>query len=38
VGSAGAFLFYGAICFAGAAFVFAAVPETSGKPLEAIDA
>jgi MFS transporter, SP family, xylose:H+ symportor len=38
VGSAGAFLFYGAICFAGAAFVFAAVPETSGKPLEAMDA
>ena len=38
VGSSGAFLFYGAICFAGAGFVFAAVPETSGKPLEAMEA
>jgi sugar porter (SP) family MFS transporter len=38
VGSAGAFLFYGAICFAGAAFVFMFVPETSGKPLEAMEA
>jgi sugar porter (SP) family MFS transporter len=38
VGSAGAFLFYGAICFAGAAFVFTSVPETSGKPLEAMEA
>lgn len=38
VGSAGAFLFYGAICFAGAAFVFKSVPETSGKPLEAMEA
>lgn len=38
VGSAGAFLFYGAICFAGAAFVFMSVPETSGKPLEAMEA
>jgi SP family xylose:H+ symportor-like MFS transporter len=36
VGSAGAFLFYGMICFAGAAFVFTSVPETSGKPLEAM--
>ena len=38
VGSAGAFLFYGAICFAGAAFVFTSVPETRGKPLEAMEA
>ena len=37
IGSAGAFLFYGMICFAGAAFVFTSVPETSGKPLEAME-
>jgi SP family xylose:H+ symportor-like MFS transporter len=38
VGSAGTFLFYSAICFAGAAFVFTYVPETRGKSLEAIEA
>lgn len=38
VGSAGAFLFYGAICFAGAAFIFTSVPETNGKSLEDMEA
>lgn len=38
LGSSGAFLFYGAICFAGVVFVFRCVPETSGKPLETMGA
>ena len=36
IGTSGAFLLYAVICFAGAAFVFAAVPETNGRPLETI--
>jgi len=34
IGTSGAFLLYAVICFAGAAFVFAAVPETNGRPLD----
>jgi SP family xylose:H+ symportor-like MFS transporter len=37
-GSAGAFFTYGAICAAGAAFVFLFVPETKGRTLEEIEA
>lgn len=37
VGASGAFLTYGSICFAGAAFIFLAVPETKGKSLEQIE-
>lgn len=34
IGTSGAFLIYAAICFAGAAFVFTCVSETSGRSLE----
>jgi SP family xylose:H+ symportor-like MFS transporter len=34
LGTAGAFLIYASICFAGAGFVFLAVPETKGRSLE----
>ena len=34
IGTSGAFLIYAGICFAGAGFVFAAVAETKGRPLE----
>lgn len=34
LGTSGAFLIYAGICFAGAAFVFAAVSETRGRSLE----
>lgn len=34
LGTSGAFLIYGGICFAGAIFVFFAVPETKGRSLE----
>ncbi len=37
VGTAGAFWLYGTICVAGFIFVFAAVPETSGKSLEQVE-
>ena len=38
LGSAGAFLTYGAICTAGAVFVYFFVPETKGRTLEQIEA
>jgi len=37
IGTSGAFLIYAAICFTGAAFVFVAVSETSGRSLEDSD-
>lgn len=37
IGTAGTFLTYGTICFLGAVFVFFAVPETKGRPLEQIE-
>lgn len=36
-GTSGAFLIYGAICFAGALFIFAAVAETKGQSLESME-
>jgi MFS transporter, SP family, xylose:H+ symportor len=38
LGSAGAFFTYGAICAAGAVFVYCLVPETKGRTLEQIEA
>lgn len=38
LGSSGVFLGYGAICMLGAAFIFAFVPETTGRTLEEIEA
>jgi SP family xylose:H+ symportor-like MFS transporter len=38
LGSAGSFFTYGAICLAGAAFVFFLVPETKGRTLEELEA
>jgi SP family xylose:H+ symportor-like MFS transporter len=38
LGSAGTFFTYGAICFAGAVFVFFLVPETNGRTLEELEA
>lgn len=37
VGTAGAFLAYAGICLGGAVFVYFAIPETSGRSLEAIE-
>ncbi|MGO2464905.1 MAG: sugar porter family MFS transporter [Serratia proteamaculans] len=37
LGAAGSFLLYGAICLAGALFIFARVPETKGITLEALE-
>ena len=37
LGTSGAFLVYAGICFAGAAFVFLAVPETKGRSLETME-
>jgi SP family xylose:H+ symportor-like MFS transporter len=37
LGSAGSFFTYGAICLAGAAFVFFLVPETKGRTLEELE-
>ncbi len=36
VGSSGAFLVYSGICFIGGVFVYLVVPETKGRPLEAM--
>lgn len=36
VGSAGAFLVYGAICLVGGVFVYVAVPETKGRSLDQV--
>ncbi len=38
LGSAGSFFTYGAICLAGAVFVFFLVPETKGRTLEELEA
>jgi SP family xylose:H+ symportor-like MFS transporter len=38
LGSSGTFFTYGAVCFAGAIFVFLYVPETKGRTLEEIEA
>ena len=38
LGSAGSFFTYGAICLAGALFVFLLVPETKGRTLEELEA
>jgi MFS transporter, SP family, xylose:H+ symportor len=38
LGSAGSFFTYGAICLAGAVFVFILVPETKGRTLEELEA
>jgi MFS transporter, SP family, xylose:H+ symportor len=38
LGSAGSFFTYGAICLAGAVFVFFMVPETKGRTLEELEA
>ncbi len=38
VGSSGSFLFYAAICFVGAIFVYFAVPEMKGRSLESTEA
>lgn len=37
LGAAGSFLLYGAICLAGALFIYARVPETKGITLEALE-
>ncbi|KAA6462192.1 sugar porter family MFS transporter [Acidobacteria bacterium AB60] len=37
IGTSGTFLIYAGICLAGGLFVFAAVPETKGLPLEKMD-
>lgn len=37
VGTGGSFFLYGVICFAGAVFVYALVPETRGRSLEQVE-